>query len=45
MHTPEPQAYDLVIVVYLQVAAPMRSRVLRVAADAQLDVRSPNVDH
>ncbi len=34
VYTPEPHAYDLVIVVYLQVAAPMRSRVLRAAAEA-----------
>lgn len=32
--TPEPGSYDLVIVVYLQIVADERSRVLRAAADA-----------
>jgi len=33
-YTPQPGAYDLVIVVYLQVAADQRTRVLRAAAEA-----------
>jgi SAM-dependent methyltransferase len=33
-YSPARQSADLVIVVYLQVAAPMRTRVLRAAADA-----------
>jgi SAM-dependent methyltransferase len=33
-YSPEPRSYDLVLVVYLQVRAPMRTRVLRAAADA-----------
>ena len=33
-YTPDPRSYDLVIVVYLQVAAPLRSRILRAAAEA-----------
>jgi SAM-dependent methyltransferase len=33
-YSPEPRAYDLVIVVYLLVAADQRTRVLRAAAEA-----------
>jgi len=33
-YSPDPRAYDLVIVVYLQVAANQRTRVLRAAAEA-----------
>ena len=33
-YSPEPRAYDLVIVVYLQVAANQRTRVMRAAAEA-----------
>jgi SAM-dependent methyltransferase len=33
-YTPEPRSYDLVIVVYLQVASDLRSPVLRAAAEA-----------
>ena len=34
IYSPDPRAYDLVIVVYLQVAANQRTRVLRAAAEA-----------
>jgi SAM-dependent methyltransferase len=33
-YSPDPRAYDLVIVVYLQVAANQRTRVMRAAAEA-----------
>ncbi len=33
-YSPEPRTYDLVIVVYLQIVADQRARVLRAAADA-----------
>lgn len=33
-YSPEPRSYDLVLVVYLQVPAPLRTRILRAAADA-----------
>jgi SAM-dependent methyltransferase len=34
MYVPEPRAYDLVLLVYLQVSADLRTHVVRAAADA-----------